>query len=88
MAGDWRWSPESWRATAKARALGMVFTILGKPAEPISAEGTCEIVSSGIRCGTLTGSLLGGSLAGKLVVSGGMGGVGGAQCRRSFRVDA
>ena len=64
VAGDWRWSPESWRATAKARALGMVFTILGKPAEPISAEGTCEIVSSGIRCGTLTGSLLGGSLAG------------------------
>ena len=64
VAGDWRWSPANWRATAKVRGLGMVFKILGRPAEPISAEGTCEIVSSGIRCGTLTGSLLGGSLAG------------------------
>jgi translocation and assembly module TamB len=64
VAGDWSWSPESWRATARARGLGMVFMILGRPAEPISAEGTCEIVASGIHCGTLTGSLLGGALAG------------------------
>ena len=64
VAGDWSWSAETWRATAKTKARGMVFKILGRLAEPITAEGLCEVRPDGVYCGALHGSLLGGSLAG------------------------
>ncbi len=64
VAGGWRWSPGDWRATARAHGEGMVFTILGRPMEPIAAEGTCELGPQGVRCDALHGRMLGGTLEG------------------------